>query len=270
MTKGVLLFAHNNSTVDYVKQANFCAGQIKKHLNLPVCLITSDKFNEDHNNFNHVKVVPKPNTQQIKTYNNVNEKHKDFWNNTSRPDAYSLTPYDETIVMDTDYIVNNANLNKVFESNEDFLINYKAQHIDFESRYTEEMKYVSDVGIEMCWATVFYFKKTERTKKLFQLINHIKNEWEFYRFAYQIGNKVYRNDFAFAIAIHMMNNFNKIAWPKQLPSKLFYVTDKDSIDSFENNKWTFTFERGTQCQITDMNIHIMNKIGLNKIIDQYE
>ena len=36
MTKGVLLFAHNNSTVDYVKQANFCAGQIKKHLDLPV------------------------------------------------------------------------------------------------------------------------------------------------------------------------------------------------------------------------------------------
>ena len=43
-----------------------------------------------------------------------------------------------------------------------------------------------------------------------------------------------------------------------------------SVDSFKNSKWTFTFERGLKCQITDMNIHIMNKIGLNKIIDQYE
>jgi len=64
MSKGVLLFAHNNSTVDYVKQADFCAAQIKKHLNLPVCLITSDKFNEDKNNFNHVIVVPKESTSQ--------------------------------------------------------------------------------------------------------------------------------------------------------------------------------------------------------------
>ena len=93
-----------------------------------------------------------------------------------------IQSYDETVVMDTDYIVANSNLNKVFESKEDFLINYKAQHVDFESRYTEEMKYVSDTGIEMCWATVFYFKKTERTRILFDLINHIKNEWEFYRF----------------------------------------------------------------------------------------
>ena len=270
MTKGVLLFAHNNSTVDYVKQANFCAGQIKKHLDLPVCLITSDKFNEDHNNFNHVIVVEKPNADQTKRFYNVTNSYEDTWNNTSRPDAYSLTPYDETIVMDTDYIVANSNLNKVFESKEDFLINYKAQHVDFESRYTEEMKYVSDTGIEMCWATVFYFKKTERTRILFDLINHIKKEWQFYRFKYQIENTIYRNDFAFAIAIHMINDFAKTSWPKQLPSKLFYTTDKDSVDSYLDNKWNFTLERGSKCQIKDMNIHIMNKIGLNKIIDQYE
>ena len=132
------------------------------------------------------------------------------------------------------------------------------------------MKYVSDTGIEMCWATVFYFKKTERTRILFDLINHIKNEWQFYRFKYQIENTIYRNDFAFAIAIHMINDFAKTSWPKQLPSKLFYTTDKDSVDSYVDNKWNFTFERGAKCQIKDMNIHIMNKIGLNKIIDQYE
>ena len=270
MSKGVLLFAHNNSTVDYVKQANFCAAQIKKYLNLPVCLITSDTFNEDHNNFDHVIVVPKEPTSQTKSYHDGKDRLKDFWHNHSRSTAYSLTPYDETIVMDTDFIVANNNLNKVFESREDFLINYKAQHIDFDSRYTDEMKYVSDTGIEMCWATVFYFKKTERTKILFELINHIKNQWDFYRFKYQITHPNFRNDFAFAIAIHMINDFEKTAWPKQLPSKLFYVTDRDGVDSFQDNKWTFTFESGLKAQIKDINIHIMNKIGLNKIIDQYE
>ncbi len=159
MTKGVLLFAHNNSTVDYVKQANFCAGQIKKHLNLPVCLITSDKFNEDHNNFSHVIVVEKPSTVQKKRFYNATHSYEDTWNNTSRPDAYSLTPYDETIVMDTDYIVANSNLSKVFESKEDFLINYKAQHVDFESRYTEEMKYVSDTVLKCVGQLYFTLRK---------------------------------------------------------------------------------------------------------------
>ena len=49
---------------------------------------------------------------------NATDSYEDTWNNTSRPDAYSI--YDETIVMDTDYIVANSNPNKVFESKEDF------------------------------------------------------------------------------------------------------------------------------------------------------
>jgi hypothetical protein len=269
MSKGVLLFAHNNSTVDYVKQADFCAKQIQKHLKLPVCLITSNEVCEQ-NNFNHVIFVKSPDQIQKRSYYDGNEHHKDFWNNQSRPDAYKLTPYEETIVMDTDYIVSNDSLNKVFDSKEDFLINYKAQHVDFNSKYTDEMKYVSDTSIEMCWATVFYFKKTERTRILFELIDHIRNEWEFYRFKYQITNTNYRNDFAFAIALHMMNGFAESQWPKQLPCKLFYVTDKDIVESYSNNQWHFTLQSGLKCKLQDMNIHIMNKIGLNKIIEAHE
>ena len=43
MSKGVLLFANNNSQVDYIKQACFLAKQIKKHLKVPVSLVTSDR-----------------------------------------------------------------------------------------------------------------------------------------------------------------------------------------------------------------------------------
>ena len=32
MNRGVLLFAHNNKKIDYIKQAIFCAKKIKKHL----------------------------------------------------------------------------------------------------------------------------------------------------------------------------------------------------------------------------------------------
>ena len=61
-----------------------CMEIIKKHLDLPVCLITSDKFNEDHNNFDHVIVVEKPNTDQTKRFYNVTNSYEDTWNNTSK------------------------------------------------------------------------------------------------------------------------------------------------------------------------------------------
>ena len=43
MKKGVVLFAFNNNTIDYVKQAIYCAKRIKKYLGLSVQLITDDK-----------------------------------------------------------------------------------------------------------------------------------------------------------------------------------------------------------------------------------
>ena len=67
----------------------------------------------------------------------------------------------------------------------------------------------------------------------------------------------------------MINDFAKTSWPQAVVSKLFHTTDKDSVDSYVDSKWNFTLERGAK-RLKDMNIHIMNKIGLNKIIDQYE
>ena len=43
MRKGVLLFANNNSQVDYIKQACYLAKKVKKHLKVPVSLVTSDR-----------------------------------------------------------------------------------------------------------------------------------------------------------------------------------------------------------------------------------
>ena len=39
---GVLLFAFNNKAVNYVEQAEFCCKKIRKHLQLPVTIVTAD------------------------------------------------------------------------------------------------------------------------------------------------------------------------------------------------------------------------------------
>ena len=40
MSQGALLLARNNSEVDYIKQAVFCANRIKKYQGIPVSIIT--------------------------------------------------------------------------------------------------------------------------------------------------------------------------------------------------------------------------------------
>ena len=188
--------------------AVFCCKKIKEHLD--VTLITSENVKEDV--FDNIIKIKNPNTNKQEIC--MTEKsQKRFVEQSTRSTVFDLT-YEETIVMDTDYIVENSTLIKAFQTKEDFLINYDAQHIDFESKMTSEMKYISDTGIKMCWATVFYFKKVGRVKNLFTLIDHIKQHWSFYRFRYQLKELTYRNDFAFSIAIHMMNGFTQSDWPQ--------------------------------------------------------
>ena len=265
MSKGIVLFAHNNDAIDYVAQAVFCCKKIKEHLKLPVTLITSENVKEDI--FDNVIKIENPNTKQTRNMYDGEIRKNVLWSNQSRSTVFDLTPYEETIVMDTDYIVENDTLLKAFQTKQDFLINYDAQHIDFKSKMTSEMKYISDTGIKMCWATVFYFKKLGRVKNLFTLIDHIKQHWSFYRFRYQLKELTYRNDFAFSIAIHIMNGFSQSDWPNKLPCKLFYITDRDKIISHKDSTWTFELQGGLKCYIKDLNIHVMNKIGLEKIIN---
>jgi hypothetical protein len=58
----------------------------------------------------------------------------------------------------------------------------------------------------------------------------------------------------------------KSDWPIQLPIKLFYITDRDKIVSYKDNTWKFKLQGELDCKIEDINIHVMNKIGLMKVI----
>ena len=70
--KGVLLHAHGTAPINYVAQAIFCAERIKKHLNLPVALITSEttgvKKYPEGRHFSHVIRVDPTNTKQKRKF----------------------------------------------------------------------------------------------------------------------------------------------------------------------------------------------------------
>ncbi len=267
MTRGILLFAFQ-SDIDYISLASFCAKRAKTHLKLPVTIVTNSKKDilcpELFDNI----IESEDLTVQKKLFNNGSlETHNYIWKNSNRALAYDLSPYDHTIVLDVDYIINSDFLLKCLDIDKDFLIFKDSCDLSF-WRDTKEFTNVSDYSIPFYWATVLIFKKTEKNRILFQLVHHIKNNWNYYRSLYQISDSKFRNDFAFSIAIHITSGFLSNNFDDVIPSKIYYTLDKDYLHSMTDNSCTFLIEKenvGSQyipTLIKNIDVHVMNKISL--------
>ena len=105
MSKGILFYAFNNELTDYEKIARWNAKRVKKYLGLPSTIITTDPISGGRRKM-HPGV----------------DKDKVTWYNAARYNAYKDSPYDETIILDVDYIVNSDQLLQLFELNKDFAV----------------------------------------------------------------------------------------------------------------------------------------------------
>jgi len=278
MSKGVLLFANNNGTLNYVKQAYFLAGRIKRFLNLPTSIVTNvdieKTFPEYANRFDSII-----NQRSSYAYTNKRYRDGDFYEvstqflNKNRIDSYNLSPYDETIVMDTDFIISNDILNNCFVQQKDLLLYKDATHLGIHNG-TQEFKRVSDTSIDFYWATVFFFRKTDETKIFFDLLKHIEENYMHYRSMYQFKTTVFRNDFAFSIAIHIMNGYQSGEFAGKLPGTKFYAIDKDVLVDIVNDEIKLLIQKEnrlgeyTIVKTKGINLHVMNKFSLERVIDK--
>jgi hypothetical protein len=273
MSKGVVLFALNNNTIDYIKLAESCAKRVSTFLKVPVSLITDKISSEKISNFSlfdKIILIEEDNSYYIRTFKNGNDKVKDIWKNSYRHSIYNLTPYDETLVIDVDYIINSDLLSYCWDQPHDFLI-YKDSYDLASWRSSKDYNYISQYSVPFYWATVFFFRKTETTQALFSLITHIKENWEYYNFLYQINGPNFRNDFAFSIAIHIMNGKTTGDFAKSFPGKLFYSLDSDMLTKINNNKLFLLLNKKDDLfipsVIENIDVHVMNKFSLLKVLE---
>jgi hypothetical protein len=291
MTKGVLVVARNNESLDYIKQASFLAKQAKKFLGLPTSVITDSveyiyRQSLESNFDNIIPIVWKTgDIVEGKSLLSKTEQHnlRRFYDgslvaktlpfkNGARTGVYDVTPYDETILIDTDMFIMDDDFKHCFEQEHDFLIYDKSYDLaGFRDPY--EFKYISHTSVKFYWATVVFFRKTPENKIFFELLNHIQENWFHYRSIFQIPTVLYRNDHAFSIAIHIMNGYQEGNFSMPMPGKLFFTTDKDILWNEEDNKILFLLEKEdrvgeyTVCKWQDKTIHVMNKFSLERYID---
>lgn len=276
--KGVLILARNNDQLDYVKQAYYAATRVKKYLDVPVSIATENVqyLNKRYDVSILDKIIKIEDTEII---NNRNFKDGAMWTKTAafknvgRADAYDISPYDETLIIDSDYIISNNHLIECFESKHDFLIYKDATDI---SRVRSEIEFenISDSSVPFYWATCVFFRKTKINKIFFDLVKHIQENYIHYRKVYQITYPMFRNDYAFSIAIHIMNGFKEGNFAHPMPGNMWFSTDNDILWNMEDDNMFFLIEKEkylgeyTPVRVKGRTVHIMNKFSLERSINK--
>lgn len=272
MNKGVVLIAHNGPDIDYGLMSIISGGLAKKHLQVPVSLITdkwtidwlqtSNMYDKAVEIFDKIIEVEKPRTQNSrKLHDGFNAKTVPFVN-SNRWTVWNLTPYDRTLLIDTDFLIFSNTLSEYWDVDASVLMGQTIN--DIADRYGVLDKRVSETGIHMFWATTVMFTKNQESKFFFQLVDFIKDNYRYYADLFRFNPRQYRNDIAFSIAKHMMNGF-ETELVYTLPP-IFTTIDKDILlDVTTEGKLTFLVDQPTNsgthwaASVNGSDIHIMNK-----------
>jgi hypothetical protein len=273
MSKGVLIFAHNNRDIDYGLLSLISGGLAKKYLKVPVTLVTdrftinwskeSQIYDKMESIFDRIIEIDKPVTDNTRRlYDGLDHKIVPF-TNTNRPSAWEITPYDTTLLLDSDFLIFSNRLGNYWNIDSDVMIANSMNDISGNHRIGYHDRYVSDTGVHMYWATTVMFKKNQESKLFFETVEYVKNNYQYYSDLFRFSNRQYRNDIAFSIAKHILNGF-ETSKNFDLPSVLT-VQDKDILyDVKDDEKLIFLVSSQLEqnyclTSFNDLDVHIMNK-----------
>ncbi len=281
MTRGVLIFAHNNRDIDYALMSMISGGLAKKHLNVPVSLVTdpstvewlikSKNFNKAAAIFDKIISIDKPSTDnKRKLYDGLENKIVPFVN-SNRCSSWDLTPYDQTLIIDSDFLIFSDRLNNYWDLDSSVLISKAAFDIVDDSRLGYHDKYVSDTGIHMSWATNIMFTKNKESEIFFNTVELVREKYQYYGDLFRFSTTQFRNDIAFSVAKHILDGFETDI-SLSLPSVLTTL-DKDILESVDNTgKLTFLVsptlsDRFCITSIRNSDVHVMNKQSIIRHAD---
>lgn len=235
MTCGALIFAFNNEHIDYVAMANWSANNIHRHLNIPVCLVTNREPPAGHV-FDRVVLVNSPTGSGTRHFADIGESVA--WHNTNRVDACALSPWDQTLVLDADYVVASSQLKTILSSNQDFLC-YRWASDATNLRNFDDLNYFGHNRMPMWWATVMMFKRNNTAQLIFESMNMVRDNWLHYRRLYNNPTPNYRNDHALSIALNIVNG-HTLSVPS-IPGSLVSVTPEHQVTQLSQDSYRVDF-----------------------------
>jgi hypothetical protein len=263
MTPGVLIFAFNNEETDYLAMAEWSAHNIKRYLDLPVSVVTNARYTGSA--FDRVIYADAESggTRYFEDYDSTVT-----WHNAGRVDAYRLTPYDQTIVLDADYVVASDNLKRLLNAPQDFMCHRLAFDLTGQNPM-QGLNVFGKYNMPMWWATVMIFRRSNTAQYVFDCMNMVRDNWQHYRDLYNINRATYRNDFALSIALGIVSGHtmkvDEIPWslPSVMPSTKL---SRDIDDSFMI-EYQDSDQLRRRMGFRGLDFHAMGKKDLGDIVE---
>lgn len=246
-SKGCLIAAFNTEEINYTQQAIESAERVKKYLNIPVTIVTDD------NTLSYEKlIVERPANNKRSSLNNA---PKD-WYNLIRTQLYDLSPYDRTLIIDSDFYISTNNLLPHILSSRDFLITKDIYDVALGNVKIEK---IISSPLPMYWATVMIFNKSNEAMTIFEIAKHVQKHYAYYAALYGFHTKPIRNDYIFSIACHLAGGYGLRDYGlKNYP--LINCDKRVEYVSWKNNRLIYYYE-GNQWinRLSNVDLHLMNK-----------
>jgi len=257
MSKGVLVLAQNTKTINYVDQAVVLALSLKlTNPDIPVSIITNDVVPiKDRTVFDQIIDIP---------WGDLSKESD--WKIENRWKVYHATPYNETIVMDTDMLIledishwwsffNNYDL--FFTSN---VLTYRNELV---SNNFYRQTFVKN-NLPNIYTGIYYFKKCEFSHNFFSYLETVMNNWQKFYDIFLIEDKpsFISMDVCVAITAKMMDCSNQITNPKILTPTFVHMKPKvQNWKSSISSTWQKTTSPylTADCELKIGN-HLQNKI----------
>jgi hypothetical protein len=246
MSAGALIYCFDTEQVQYHACTNFAISLIKKNLNLPVTVVTNEQTKEHIRGQDQILLI-----EQKKGNRRFYNGNAVPWYNADRTEAYEHSPYDTTLLLDSDYFVYTNNLLQLLSSDEEFLLYQDAYDLTDRKSFDYQTMSV----IPMVWATVIVFKKCEKSKQIFEMVKHIKSNYSYFCNLYRIQFSNYRNDYAFAMALNQL-------FPEEkrhlIPGSMSMLPADTEVTKIDEHGLTFKFDKYINF-IEGHDVHVYNK-----------
>jgi hypothetical protein len=264
MTTGALIFAFNNEKTDYVAMAAWSARNIHRHLEIPVAVVTNDEHHAELSAFDRV-IFSEPESGGSRNFEDYQATVT--WHNASRPDAYNLTPWNNTLLLDADYIVASDQLRPACVNGRDL----QAYSRSVDMRAGNDLDWFGNPSMAMIWATVVQFHKCSQAKYIFDCMNMIKQHWQHYRDIYHIYSSTYRNDYSLSIAMNIVNGH--VLSNNSILGALLNVYPSDTLTQTQEDcyrvAWTDSAGKKHHVDLADQDLHAMGKRDLEVIVENH-
>tara|TARA_B100002019_G_scaffold196523_1_gene170201 strand:+ start:1790 stop:2617 length:828 start_codon:yes stop_codon:yes gene_type:complete len=216
MSKGFVLYANGT---DYVLQACLAAMSIKSKNDTPISIITINDIPKKYKDIFDEVISPLWIEHDDSRYNTLNR-----WK------IYHNSPYEETIVLDTDVLVlQNIDLWwNFFENYDIFYLSKVFNYRSVEITSTIYRKAFVENNLPNLYSGFHYFKKSEKAKEFFSWLELISKNWELFygQYCKEFYPENPSMDLSCAIASKILNNDMEITNKKVDFLKFIHMKSK--------------------------------------------